>query len=57
MFRFVSTAGFVGYGLPALVDTIWKGQRFGVALKFLFDGFVYCLAAAGAFAWLWPDAA
>ncbi len=57
VFRLTSTVGFLAYGVPALVDTVWKGQRLGVSLKFVFDGFVYCLAAAGAFAWLWPEAA
>lgn len=57
VFRMTSAVGFLGYGVPALVDSIWKGQRIGVSLKFVFDGFIYCLAAAGAFSWLWPAAA
>jgi hypothetical protein len=55
VFRFVSTAAFLGYGVYAIQDSIWKGQRWSVSLKFVFDGLVYALVTAGAFAGFWPS--
>ena len=55
VFRFTCTAAFLGYGMGAIVDTIWKGVRWSVTLKFLFDGAVYGLVTAGTFGWLWPS--
>jgi uncharacterized protein YjeT (DUF2065 family) len=57
VFQITGSVAFLGYGLPALQDSIWKGQRLGVSLKYVLDGLVYALATAGAFAWLWPAAA
>ena len=54
VFRFVSTAAFLAYGVYAVQDSIWKGMRWGVSLKFVFDGLVYALVTAGAFAAFWP---
>ncbi len=57
VFRIVGTIAFMTYGVSALQDSIWKGQRCAVSLKFVFDGLLYALTTAGTFAWLWPDAA
>jgi hypothetical protein len=54
VFRFVSTAAFLGYAVYAVQDSIWKGQRWSVSLKFVFDGLIYALVTAGAFAGVWP---
>jgi hypothetical protein len=54
VFRFAGTAAFLGYGVYALQDSIWKGQSWCVSLKFVFDGLVYALVTAGAFAAFWP---
>jgi len=57
VFRITGTVGFLGYGLGAVIDSIWKGQPWSTSFKFVFDGLVYALVTAGAFGWLWPGAA
>ncbi len=57
VFRMTATAAILGYAVASVPDSIWKGQRWGITLKFIFDGIVYGLATAGVFAWLWPDLA
>ena len=54
VFRFTATTGFLAYGLSAFPEAIWKGQRLGVTLKFVFDGLLYGLATGYAFELLWP---
>jgi hypothetical protein len=54
VFRFAGTVAFMAYGVGPLVDSIWKGQRWGVTWKHVFDGLLYALVTAGAFGWLWP---
>ena len=52
--RVVGTAAFLGYGLGAFVNAIWKGQTWSMTLKEVFDGFIYAALTAVTFAWLWP---
>ena len=54
VFRVAGTAAFMGYGLGHFVDSVWKGQTWGVTLKHMFDGLLYALLTAGTFGWLWP---
>ena len=54
VFRVAGTAAFMGYGLGHFVDSVWKGQTWGVTLKHRFDGLIYALLTAGTFGWLWP---
>ncbi len=54
VFRFCATAAFMGFGLGAVTDSIWKGIRWGVTAKFLLDGLLYAAAAAAVLGWLWP---
>ena len=54
VFCFASTAAFLAYGIPNIVDSIWKGQTWGSTLKHIFDGLLYALVTAAAFGWLWP---
>ncbi len=54
VFRVAGTVAFLGYGVGALTDSIWKGQRWSATLKHVFDGLVYALLTAGFFGWLWP---
>lgn len=56
VFRTTGTVAVLGYAVAAIPDSIWKGQRWGITLKFLFDGAVYGLVTAGTFGWLWPTA-
>ena len=57
VFRMTAAAAILGYAASAVVDSIWKYQRWGITLKFVFDGLLYGLTTAATFAWLWPDAA
>ena len=54
VFRVAGTVAFMGYGLGHFVDSVWKGQTWGVTLKHMFDGLIYALLTAGTFGWLWP---
>jgi hypothetical protein len=54
VFRVAGTAAFLVYALGPLVNGIWKGLPWSVALKEAFDGLIYSLLAAGTFGWLWP---
>lgn len=57
VFRIAATAGVMAYALPAIVDSIWKGIRWGITLRFIGDGIIYALVTAGVFGWQWPAAA
>lgn len=54
VFRATATVAFLAHGTAAVTDGIWKGARWGVAAKFLFDALLYSLATGAVFAWLWP---
>ena len=54
VFRVAGTAAFMSYGLGQLINSIWKGQPWGVTVKEVVDGLVYGLLTAGTFGWLWP---
>lgn len=56
VFRITGTVAVLAYGITAIQDSIWKGVRWCVTGKFIFDGTVYGLVTAGTFGWLWPDA-
>ena len=56
VFRMTADAAILAYGVSAIVDSIWKWQKWGTTIKFVFDGVLYGLATAATFAWLWPDA-
>lgn len=55
--RTTATAAFLAYGIGAVPESIWKGVKWSVTAKFVFDGLLYGLATGAAFAWLWPQAA
>lgn len=52
--RVTGAAATLGYAVPALQDSIWKGQRWCVSMKFVFDGIVYGVVTGLVFALLWP---
>jgi hypothetical protein len=56
VFRVTGTAAILGYAVSSLPDSIWRGQRWGITLKFVIDGIVYGLVTAGTFGWLGPEA-
>lgn len=55
VFRLTGTVAIAGHALGSLSESIWKGQSWGITLKFVFDGVVYGLVTAGTFGWLWPS--
>ena len=57
VFRMTAAAAILGYAASAIVDSIWKWQKWSITIKFIFDGLVYGLVTAATFGWLWPDAA
>ncbi len=57
VFRLTGTVAILAYAFSAFPESIWKGQGWGVALKFVCDGVVYGLVTAGTFGGFWPDAA
>ncbi len=57
VFRMTAATAILGYAASSVVDSIWKYQRWGITLRFVFDGLLYGLATAATFAWLWPEAA
>ncbi|QQR72923.1 MAG: hypothetical protein IPJ17_15715 [Holophagales bacterium] len=54
VFRVVGACAFMAYGLGQVVDSIWRGQPWGVTFKHVADGLIYSLVTAGFFGWLWP---
>ena len=54
VFRRAGTVAILGYATAPFPDSIWKGVSWKITGKFIFDGILYGLATAGAFAWLWP---
>ena len=56
VFRLTGTAALLAYGIAVIADSIWKGTSWKITAKFIFDGVLYSLATAGAFAGLWPEA-
>lgn len=54
VFRLVGTAAFLTYGIAIVPDSIWKGTSWRITAKFVFDGLLYALVTAGAFAGFWP---
>lgn len=54
VFRFVTTVGFVTYGLGQVTESIWWGRAWSTTLKNLLDAALYGAAMGGVFVWLWP---
>ncbi len=54
VFRFASTASFMGYALAHAQDAIWMSQGWAATARSMFDGLVYALVTGGVFGWLWP---
>lgn len=55
VFRVAGTVAFVAYAVDSWPQSIWFGKKWSTTLKNTFDGLVYALLTAGAFAWLWPS--
>lgn len=57
VFRFVAATGFLTFSWASIPFAIWYGLRWSTIGKYLLDGLIYGLVAAGVFGWLWPGAA
>jgi hypothetical protein len=55
VFRFAGCVAFIAYSLAHFQRSIWYKQAWSTTVKNVFDGLVYGLLTAGAFAWLWPE--
>jgi hypothetical protein len=54
VFRIAATATWLGYGGALVWSGIWKGVPWSKVGIDVFDGLVYALLTAGAFAGFWP---
>jgi len=55
IFRVAGTVAFVAYAMGEPIGSIWKGQKWSTTVKAMFDGLLYALVTAGAFAGFWPS--
>ncbi|HLB55154.1 MAG TPA: hypothetical protein VJK71_08600 [Gemmatimonadales bacterium] len=56
VFRFAGVTAFLGYSLALWQNSIWYKRAWGTTIRATIDGFIYALATAGVFGWLWPSA-
>jgi hypothetical protein len=54
VFRVVTTAAFMGFGLGVLPNHIWWGETLISTAKNLVDGIIYAVVTGALFMWLWP---
>ena len=54
VFRFASTAAFLGYTGAQASNSIWMSRKWSTTFRHTLDGLVYALLTAGVFGWLWP---
>jgi uncharacterized protein with PQ loop repeat len=54
VFHLTATAALLGYSMGVLPESIWKGQKWSITIKFVCDGVLYGLVTGVTFAWLWP---
>jgi hypothetical protein len=52
--RLVGSVVFLAYGVGSITQGIWTGRPWSGVMKDLLDAFLYGLACALVFAWLWP---
>jgi hypothetical protein len=52
--RLVGVSAFLGYAVALWQMSIWWGRAWGTTIRATVDGFIYALATAATFAWLWP---
>jgi hypothetical protein len=55
VFRVAGATSFMAYSIAHISNSIWHGRSWMLTIKYVFDGLIYGLLTAGAFAWLWPD--
>ena len=52
--RLVGCVVFLAYGVGSVTQGIWMGRPWSSVIKDLLDAFLYGLACAVIFGWLWP---
>ena len=52
--RLVGCVVFLAYGVGSITQGIWMGRPWSGVIKDLLDAFLYGLATACVFGWLWP---
>ncbi len=57
VFHLTGLAAVLGYAMGVFPESIWKGQKWGITIKFVCDGVIYGVITGATFAWLWPAAA
>ena len=57
VFRITFAAAVLAYSVGSIPESIWKGVKWSITMKFVFDGILYGLATAATFGWLWPAGA
>lgn len=57
VFHLTALAATLGYALGGLPESIWKGQKWSITIKFVCDGVFYGITTGLTFGWLWPAAA
>jgi hypothetical protein len=54
--RVTGAVAVLGHAVSVLQDSIWKGQRWSITLKFVADGILYGVVTGVVFGAMWPDA-
>ena len=54
VFRVVGTVAFMALAMGQPQQSIWWQRNWRATVKYMVDGLVYALLAAGVFGWLWP---
>lgn len=54
VFRVVGMTTWLAFAWQGPGDSIWIGKPWSATLRYMVDGLVYGLLAAGVFGWLWP---
>ena len=54
VFHMTALAATLGYAIGAFPESIWKGQKWSITLKFVCDGVLYGITTGLTFGWLWP---
>jgi len=57
VFHLTALAAVLAYSVGALPESIWKGQKWSITIKFVCDGVLYGITTGLTFACLWPAGA
>jgi len=52
--RSVSLITLLAYGVGSVTQAVWAGKPWAVVFRDLIDAFLYALATACVFGWMWP---